>query len=222
MTRHESTPAEEQTIGLSFLYRPGANRTAPLIVLVHGRAGDRSVMWMFERSVPEDCHVLAFQAFLQDPIGGWSWWDMSTPDLKREAIFYAAGRFTRALEAFIVMYDLEPTHVVAMGFSQGSMLLSSVALRDLFQFAGIAVLAGFVLLPTEPTNLRKNPMVFVAHGSLDDRVPVVKAREGVAALQKLGIEVQYVEEDVGHKVGIAGTRALKGWLLRALGRLESD
>jgi predicted esterase len=98
------------------------------------------------------------------------------------------------------------------------MLVSAVALRDLFPFDGIAVLAGFVLLPTEPRMLRKKPRFFIAHGSLDERVPVAQAHEGVAGLEKLGIEVQYVEEEVGHKVGIEGTRALKGWLVRTLGR----
>jgi len=218
MARHESTPAEEQTIGLSFLYRAGASQTAPLIVLVHGRAGDQTVMWMFERSVPEDCHVVSFRAFLPDSLGGWSWWDMTAPGSKNEAILHAAERFTRALEAFIAIHDLQPAQIVGLGFSQGSMLLSTVALRAIFQFNGIAILAGFLLLPREPISLSKKPLVFVAHGSLDDRVPVNQAREGVAALEKLGIDVQYVEEDVGHKVGIQGTRALKGWLLRVLGR----
>jgi phospholipase/carboxylesterase len=218
MARHESTRAEEQAVGLSFLYRTGAGHTAPLVVLIHGRAGDRSVMWMFERSVPEDCHVISFQAFLPDPLGGWSWWDMTTPGSKKEAIGNAASRLIKALEAFIEMHGLVPSRVVGMGFSQGSMLLSEVALRDFFQFDGIAILAGFVLVPTEPRALRKQPLVFVAHGARDERVPVAQAREGVAELEKRGIKVQYVEEDVGHKIGIEGTRALRGWLLRALGR----
>lgn len=219
LARHESTPTEEQCVGLSFLYRAGASRAAPLVILVHGRAGDRSVMWMFERSVPQDCHVLSLQAFLPDPLGGWSWWDMTAPGSKKDAILHAADRLTQALTAFVTMHNLEPSRMVGMGFSQGSMLVSAVALGDLFPFDGIAVLAGFVLLPTEQPSLRKKPHVFVAHGSLDERAPVAQAREGVAALERLGVDVQYVEEEVGHKVGIEGTRALKGWLLRVLGRL---
>jgi predicted esterase len=41
---------------------------------------------------------------------------------------------------------------------------------------------------------------------------VSQARDGVEALKNLGVPVQYVEEDVGHKIGIQGTRALQAWM----------
>jgi phospholipase/carboxylesterase len=216
MTRHESTTNEEIVTGLKFLYRAGSSPEAPLIVFIHGRAGDRSVMWTFERGVPQDCHVVAFQAFLPDPLGGWSWWDMTEPGSKRDPILSAAGRLAGALRAFIELYRLSPVKVVGMGFSQGSVLLSAAALRGFFEFDGIAILAGFVFQPSEQHASEKRPAVFIAHGSLDQTIPVSQAREGVAALQRLGHAVHYVEEEVGHKVGVQGTRALKEWLLKLL------
>lgn len=216
MARHESTAIEETRTGLKFMYRPGTDPTAPLVVLIHGRAGDRSVMWTFERSIPEDCHVVAFQAFLPDPLGGWSWWDMTVPGSKKEAILSAAGRLSRALEAFLGLYRLAPKRYIGMGFSQGSVLLSAMALRGFFNFDGVAVLAGFVFQPSEPIVSGKQPSIFVAHGTADETISVDQARDGVAALNRLGLTVEYVEEEVGHKVGIKGTRALKEWLVRVL------
>ena len=213
MTRHESLQSEESAVGLRFLYRPGARDDAPLVVLVHGRAGNRSVMWTFERGIPEDCHVVAFEGFLADPIGGWSWWDMALPGSKRDAIVLAAGRLTKAIESFIKLYSLRPERLLGMGFSQGSVLLSAVALRGFVEFDGIAVLAGFVFQPETPLKLAKVPSVFIAHGTEDQTIPVSQARDGVEALKKLGVPVQYVEEDVGHKIGIQGTRALKAWIV---------
>lgn len=212
MTRHESLPNEESAVGLRFLYRTGQSANSPLVVLVHGRAGNRSVMWTFERSIPENCHVVAFEAFLADPIGGWSWWDMTLPGSKREPIMLAAARLTRAIESFNRIYSLKPERVIGMGFSQGSILLSAVALQGFVEFNGIAVLAGSVFRPDTPLNLDRVPAVFVAHGTDDQTIPVSKARQGVEALKGLGVPVQYVEEDVGHKVGIQGTRALKVWV----------
>ncbi|MFN4894655.1 MAG: alpha/beta hydrolase [Pseudomonadota bacterium] len=212
MNRHESTESEEALTSLKFIYRSGAHASAPLVVLVHGRAGNRSVMWTFERSIPEECHVVAFQAFLPDVLGGWSWWDMTTPGSKRDAILAAAGRFSRALKAFVDLYRLTPTKIVGMGFSQGSVLLSAVALRGFADFDGVAVLAGFVFLPGEPPSIPKKPAILVAHGVLDETIPVTQARDGVSSLKRLGFDVTYVEEEVGHKVGIEGTRAIKTWL----------
>jgi len=212
MTRHESTDNEEIATGLKFLYRPGASASAPLVVLLHGRAGNRSVMWTFERSIPTECHVVAFQAFLADPLGEWSWWDVTVPGSKKESIMFAADRLSRALAAFLKLHTLTPQKIVGMGFSQGSVLLTAAALRALVEFDGVAVLAGFVFQPSESLALTKKLKVFVAHGLHDETVPVSEARDGVAALQKRGFEVLYVEEAVGHKVGIEGTRSLKAWL----------
>jgi predicted esterase len=219
MTRHESTPHEEAAVGLRFLYRSGAHATAPLVVLVHGRAGDRTVMWMFERSIPADCHVVSFEAFLPDALGGWSWWDISSPGSKSEAILVAADRLSRALEGFLAIYSLTPTHRIGLGFSQGSILVSGVALKGLFEFDGVGVLAGAVFRPIE-SSIAGGASFFIAHGSLDQTIAVTQARAGAADLEKLGFKVQYVEEEVGHKVGVQGTRALKGWLMGVLGRSE--
>jgi len=212
IVRHESTTSEESVVGLKFLYRPGADPTSPLVVLVHGRAGNRGVMWTFERAIPEGCHVVSFEAFLSDPLGGWSWWDMTVAGSKQEAIVFASNKLQSSLNSLLGLYGLEPTILVGLGFSQGSVLLSAVTFLGLVEFDAIAVLAGFVYLPSESTSLNKIPEVFVAHGSLDETIPVSKAQSGVEALRALGVRVEYVEEAVGHKVGVQGTRALKQWL----------
>ncbi len=145
---------------------------------------------------------------------------MTTAGSKKEAILHAAGRLSRALEAFLGLYRLAPKKRIGMGFSQGSGLLSAIALRGFFDFDGIAVLAGFIFQPSELVPSGETPSIFVAHGSADETIPVSQAREGVALLSRLGLQVQYVEEEVGHKVGVQGTRALKVWLSQLLGGSE--
>ena len=212
MIRHESTQAEEDAVGLKFFYRRGESSSSPLVVLIHGRAGNRGVMWTFERGIPHECHVVSFEAFLPDPLGGWSWWDMTAPGSKKEAITYAAKKCAVALEAFVKLYSLTPSTIVALGFSQGSVLASAAAFLGFAPFDAVGVLAGFVFLPEGSDVTYKTSSVFVAHGTNDETIPVEKARVGVKALRDLGLDVVYVEEEVGHKVGIQGTRALKEWL----------
>lgn len=214
--RHESTASEEARIGLKFLYRPGANPFAPLVVLVHGRAGNRGVMWTFERTIPEHCHVVAFEAFLPDPLGGWSWWDMTQAGPKREAIALAAKKLHDALTAFVDLRGLSPQKSIALGFSQGSGVITAASFLGIHIFSAVGVLAGFVFLPESVPAEARGVSVFIAHGTLDETVLVEKARQGVQALQGLGVPVEYVEEEVGHKVGIQGTRALKQWLVEQL------
>jgi phospholipase/carboxylesterase len=169
-------------------------------------------MWTFERVVPPTWHIVAFQAFEPDPIGGWSWWQMTENGGRRPLIHQAARRLAQAIRSFCEICKLAPSKRIAIGFSQGGVLISTGTLEGILDFEAIGVLAGFIVLPHEPTPLTVHPKVFIAHGSQDDIIPVERARSGVEALQTLGIEVEYVEEPVKHKVGIQGTRALGSWL----------
>jgi predicted esterase len=90
-------------------------------------------------------------------------------------------------------------------------LLSAAGLSARIPFDGLGLLAGFIVLPDSVSN---PPEVFVAHGTLDETVSVEKARHGVNHLKSMGLVVEYIEEPVGHKVGIEGTRALKQWMAR--------
>jgi phospholipase/carboxylesterase len=107
--------------------------------------------------------------------------------------------------------------VLGAGFSQGSFLLSTVALRGFFAFSGIAILAGGLLEETmKLADVDYRPVIFIAHGRGDETIAVDWAREGVRWLKDRGLNVTYVEEDLGHKVGIEGTRGLKTWFLEVL------
>jgi phospholipase/carboxylesterase len=210
--RRESTLDEEAQVGLKFVHRAGSGSDAPLLVMVHGRAGDRHVMWTFERVVPPSWHIVSFQAFEPEPIGGWSWWQMGENGGRRPAIHQAARRLAHAVRSFCQVRGIAPSKRVGIGFSQGGVLVSTGTFAGFLEFEAIAVLAGFVALPNGSNELSRKPKVFIAHGSEDDVIPVERARSGVEALKGLGVEVEYVEESVKHKVGIQGTRALGNWL----------
>lgn len=210
--RVESTLEEEARVGLKFSWRAGDGVSAPLLVMVHGRAGDRTVMWTFERVVPASWHIVSFQAFEPDPIGGWSWWQMTEEGSRRGNIHQAARRVARALSVFCDVRGISPRQRVALGFSQGGVLVSTGTLEGILKFDAFGILAGFAVLPTDIAAVRRDTKVFIAHGSEDEVIPVERARSGAKALQELGLAVEYVEEPVKHKLGIQGTRALGAWL----------
>ena len=214
--RHLSTPEQEEFVGLRFLYRAGARRDSPLVVLVHGRAGTGEVIWTFERCVPAEAAVVSLQAFLSDRLGGFSWWDMESVEDRSAAIGRAAQRVAFAIERIIELLDLAPTKVFAVGFSQGAVLLSTAVLAGEVRFDGLALLAGFVPKPQGGATVLGVPEVFIAHGAQDEVVRVERARSGVEYLRGLGLPVTYVEDDVGHKVGIQGTREFKRWMTERL------
>jgi predicted esterase len=53
---------------------------------------------------------------------------------------------------------------------------------------------------------------FVAHGTLDEMVPVERARQSIAVLEQAGAQVTYCEAEVAHRVSADCLRALKSFL----------
>ena len=58
------------------LYLPAeatANQPAPLVVMVHGWAGDESVTWIFRQTIPPEAAIITPRAPLTLPEGGFAW-----------------------------------------------------------------------------------------------------------------------------------------------------
>lgn len=201
-----------------------SEQEAPLVVFVHGRAGNIKVMDAFKNVIPKDVSILAVQAPLKDPEGGFRWWHFDkathhTADIQESAI-RAADDFIVWLTNFLIEENLKPRQVLALGFSQGAALLSCAIQKNHHLFAGVALLAGFVImLPKDPQhstddgNLTK---VLISHGTKDDIVPLSKAKEGAEYLTQRGFEVDFVTDEVSHKIGVLGMKTLKAWVNQRL------
>lgn len=167
-------------------------------------------MWTFERTFPEVASIVSVQAFLPDPIGGFSWWaGNAAPDTTQHAVS-VVGSFLRK---FLQFYKLSPRVIFGIGFSQGAAVLSTYALsRAEPQLAGIALLAGFIPEFAEWENAADLPDLFIAHGTQDDVISFDHAERSAARLREGGASVTFVSEQVRHKIGVEGFRTLKSWL----------
>lgn len=204
-----------EATGLEHKYSLSSEADAPLVYLVHGRAGTYDVMWTFRRCLPEVVHIVAPQAPNFDELGGYSWWDVSSGRKTSDAAEESVARLQQFMQIVPSRHNIRPHKTLALGFSQGAGLLSVLLQKAPQQFAGVGLLAGFVI-PLEGPTKQSLPPVFMAHGSADDILPISKAREGAAHLEGLGFSVSFVEDQVGHKVGTTGMRALKEWVQRIL------
>jgi phospholipase/carboxylesterase len=172
-------------------------------------------MWAFRRCIPETFNIIAPEAPVPDPVGGFSWWDINSTDSVsggENAAHRLADFIVRAEE----FYDLAPSIRIGCGFSQGAGTLS-VALQRGAYFRGVALLAGFVVERGEFTG-DPTTSVFIAHGTEDEMVSVERARRGRDFLSSRDFIPQYVEDPVGHKVGTGGMRALSGWFAGFIGK----
>jgi len=189
-------------------------------------------MWTFTTVLgKEKPLVVAPQALEPDVKGGWSWWnveDAKNANAKNLSVADGIKKLTPAfdaLERFVHSlpgcYNADPQRIYAFGFSQGAALVSGLSLRNPKLFRGVAMLAGFLprviieaqdfVNPAIRERETTLPPYFIAHGTLDQVLPIEKANFAKSALENFGARVTFHQEEVGHKVGSNGMKALKEW-----------
>lgn len=211
-----ASPEAKTALGLHHTYRLSDSPTEPVVFLVHGRAGNTDVMWAFNRCIPEQFTVFAPEAPLPDPIGGFSWWHVES-QTDQESVQNALTILTNFIVRAPAYYGLTPRALIGIGFSQGAGVLSALTLRNPAKFTGLALLAGFVVkrhgrTKSDASDSAPLPTVYIAHGTLDEVVPVESARAGKQYLEQLGFQVQMEEDAVSHKIGTRGMRGLTAWM----------
>lgn len=192
-------------------------------------------MWPFSRAFREHKLIaVSPEAFLDDPIGGKSWWlveewqkgekgeEGPRRPTRAEQLEAALAKLEQFVHALPELYPINPDKIFAFGFSQGAATACSLSLRRPEMFRAVALLAGFVprvvfeqrkhFISAEITEGRvQPPKYFMASGTLDATIPIAKAERGREQLRAIGADVTYCTEDVGHKVGASCMRALKAW-----------
>jgi phospholipase/carboxylesterase len=181
------------------------------MLLLHGYTGDERVMWALDSVIPADFLVASLRGIHPTPLGGFQWIRSSSG---KAADFTEYDEGVRAIAAVYREIGQEfeiSSPVFVMGFSQGAATAFAVASQGGIPVRGVIALAGY--LPSGKLNTGEWD-VFWGHGSRDEMVPVERARNDVNRLSGAGIEVQYCEADVGHKLGAECTRGLGTWLAR--------
>ena len=187
---------------------PGPYR---VLLLLHGWTGDENSMWIFTPRMPRNYLLLAPRGITKTPLGGYGWQD------KKASGWPTATDFQQSIGDLVNLVDsieypgIETSNIDVMGFSQGAALAYSFALTHPDRIGKLAGLSGFLpegLNSEIAQGVLKGKKVFVAHGLLDEMVPLSKAREVVQSLKEAKADVVYCEDNVGHKLSSGCFRGL--------------
>jgi predicted esterase len=80
----------------------------------------------------------------------------------------------------------------------------------------MGVLSGFAPDGVEEAitpGLLNGKSIFVAHGALDDTVPISMAEHAIGLLKKAGAQVHYCQSEIGHKLSSACLKAFGSYLM---------
>lgn len=212
----DSTLFEVSGWSLRYHLPPQAD-SAPACLLLHGWTGDETVMWLFADKLPPNCALIAPRAPYPTSRGGYGW----QPELRHDG-WATLQDLQPAAQSLLALLDALAAHptfagvnfavpLQLVGFSQGAAVASTLALLYPERVAKLALLAGFVpngvndLIETRPLQGKR---VYIAHGTADNLVPIARARQAIFVLERAGADVDYCEDETGHKLSAKCARYL--------------
>jgi phospholipase/carboxylesterase len=181
------------------------------ILLLHGLTGDENSMLVFASHVPASYWIFSIRAPHAAAKGGYSW-VLGGADEQAPLDRFQPG--VEALQDFLEVasleYPVDFERVHLMGFSQGAALSYTFASLHPERAASIVGLSGFLPSGLEQSLEQRlvGLPVFMAHGTLDERIPVAEARHAAGELESAGAQVVYCEDEVGHKLSASCMRAM--------------
>lgn len=115
---------------------------------------------------------------------------------------------------------VEPRRVVLAGFSQGGAIALQAGLRHVERLAGILALSTYLplagTLAAEASAENRDLPIFMAHGRVDDIIPLDRAERSRDALAALGYPVEWHDYPMPHSVCLEEIAHIAAWLARVL------
>ena len=191
---------------------PGSNR---VLLMLHGWTGDETVMSVFGQKASPDYWLLSPRGPVKTPTAGFGWLSVAS-DRRAEFADYLAliDELDRQVIHWLDFLKISTSTVDVMGFSQGGAVALTYLLRHPDRMNRTACLAGF-LPPGRDVTVKPGSLtgkqVLIAHGSLDETIPIQMASQSAQFLQKAGAEVTLCQDAVGHKLGPACYKRLEAF-----------
>ncbi|HVN88049.1 MAG TPA: alpha/beta fold hydrolase [Candidatus Binatia bacterium] len=202
------------------LYEPEGTGPHPTILALHGwGANALDLLGLAPYLAGGQFLVLCPQGPIEVPLGGptgYGWFPI-TMGAPPDPGAFAAG--VDGLRAFLSSaqqrFPIDPQKLIALGFSQGGVMAYALALSEPQRFAGLAALSSWLpaaLAQQFSAGSHERLPTLVQHGSQDPMIEVVRARESVETLRKLGVALTYREYEMGHEINAHSLRDLSQWL----------
>jgi phospholipase/carboxylesterase len=198
----------------------------PLLVLLHGIGADEDDLFPLAAHLDPRLHVVSLRA-PRDYQVGYAWFDLGwradgtvVPDVGQAR--RALADLVRWLEAAPARLGVDPRRVYLLGFSQGAMMSLGVLRTAPRRLAGVIALSGRASPEVFPGDAPAADVaavpLFVAHGTVDDVLPIANGRATRDLLEGLVDDFTYREYPIGHGIGPEELRDVAAWLGRRLDR----
>ena len=201
------------------------NKPRQAIILCHGYGGDG-----------KDISTLAinWQRFLPDAIflcpnapeicsvnpQGYQWFDLASDEEEviLEKSLVAEKKLSIFLDQVFENFQLEPSNLALVGFSQGTMMGIQVGIKKKNKINCLIGYSGKIINQKHLSeNINSKPKMFLMHGDKDTIVPPTHLLEAKEYLKKNGINVKTkMFKNCEHRIPVEGSSLGLGFLKKNL------
>ena len=203
---------ERSDLGFAHRFVPGADPSAPILLLLHGTGGDEDDLIGLGRILLPDGALLSPRGKVLEN---------GAPRFFRRlamGVFDEADLIARTAElaAFVraaaAAYELDPSRVIAVGFSNGANIAAAMLLLHPTVLRGAILFRAMVPLtpPTAP-DLGGVP-VYLSAGRFDAMIPPENTEALAAMLREAGAAVTLAWTPQGHNLVPDEVDAARRWL----------
>lgn len=193
----------------------------PVLFLLHGYGSNEEDLFSFATELPNEYYVISARAPYDMTYGSYAWYAINFDADENKFSDLNQARSSRDLivdfiDECIVKYAIDSEKVTLIGFSQGAILSSAVALSYPEKINRVVALSGYLNLDIATENYKEKDLThvkfFVSHGVVDQVIPIDWARKTKPVLEGLGIDVLYKEYPIGHGVAPQNFYDFRDWL----------
>ena len=201
------------------------NKPRQGIILCHGYGGDgkdiSSLAINWRRFLPDAIFLCpnAPEICTVNP-QGYQWFDLTSEEEEviLEKSLMAEEKLNTFLDQVFDNFQLEPTNLALVGFSQGCMVSIQVGLKKKEQINCIIGYSGKVINQKHlSNNINSKPKIFLMHGANDTIVPPTHLLEAKEYLNKCGLKIKIkLFKNCDHKIPVEGSSLGLGFLRKNL------
>ncbi len=190
------------------------NKPRQAIILCHGYGGDGkdisalAINW--QRFLPDAIFLCpnAPEVCVVNPLG-YQWFDLTSEkkEIILEKSLIAEEKLNTFLDQVFDNFQLEPSSIALVGFSQGCMIGIQVGLKKKEQINCLIGYSGKIINQEHLSdNINSKPKMFLMHGVNDTIVPPTYLLEAKEYLKKYGINTKTkMFKNCEHKIPIEGS-----------------
>jgi phospholipase/carboxylesterase len=195
------------------LHRTGGDPAAPVLLLLHGTGGDEHDLLELGRSLSPGSTLLSPRGNVLESGMPRFFRRLAEGVFDLEDLKLRTAELADFVQESRVTYQLAGQPIVALGFSNGANIASSLLLSRSDVLSGAILLRATV--PFEPSVLPNlsGTKILLAQGQADPYAPVAKTHRLVELFEQSGAQVALHWSPGGHQLLPGDIQAAKTWLL---------